>query len=559
MGKYNQNTEPVQKRTVTHEGGEGFTQDPRAELVGMLSTGLEKSYYESENDRDKRFAEIFNKVATKNKTFAAKSLIYARTVFGQRTVTHRGAVELIKHLQGDELGKKFFSKRDRKTNNGGIVYRIDDMTEILACYLGINGEKTSIPNSIKKGFKDAIEHADLYQLAKYQMKNKTVSLVDIVNIVHPKETKINGFVSIPTEAYLKAVKGTKFAKQDYNEKDGVVSVPALRALVLGVLKQFNTVEDKNTDAGKKVAEAVKSGEITKEEAKVVLNEAKTENYKLLIETKKIGYLALLRNIRNILKTNDTDLLDKACGLLTQKDFIKKSLVMPHQIDIALEMMLLEFTGGDKLRTVVIALSKAYELAIPNLREAFSEGTTAIVLDTSGSMSSNWNGGCKINGKGISSVPLDKASLIAATLAKGIDADVYHFGTSCQAITGFNPLDSINTLKQLFKSKSGKAGHGTEYRTIFPTLDEVGGKYDRIFILSDEQGADSVEKTYKEYSRKHGTPHIYFINLTGYASTMLKQTTKVHRIFGYSADIYETAKKVELNPQIVIEEINNINI
>lgn len=557
MAKYNEKREAVVKATTTLQGGSGYTQSPVNELLGILSVGLDNTYYEKEGDREKRFAEVLNKVAKTDKLFAAKALIYARTVFGQRTVTHRGAVEMIKHLQGDELGKKFFSKRIRKGNEGGIVYRIDDMTEILACYFAKNGEKASIPNSIKKGFKDAIEHSDSYQLAKYQMKGKTVSLVDIVNLVHPKETSINGVMQIPINEYQKAINGTKFEKLPVVVNNNNVTVPALRALVLGILKQFNTVEDKNTKTGQQVAKAVKTGEITKEEAVDVLNDAKTDNYKELIETKKIGYFALLRNVRNILKTNDSDLLNKACNLLVQKDFIIKSLVMPHQIDLALEIMLLEFDGS-QLRTIVTALNAAYELSIPNLKEAFSKGETAVITDTSGSMQGGWSTGVNINGKKINASPVEKAALIAATLHKGIDSDIYHFGTKCEQLK-VNPTDSINTIKSQITSSIGRAGHGTSWASIFKTLISKGKKYDRIFIISDEQSGDSVEREVKAYASKYGMPHVYCINICGYAPTMLKQTTKVHRLYGYSADIYTSAKKVELDPKIIIKAINAIKI
>ena len=150
MTKYNQKVVPTVQKIESLQGGTGYVQDSASELIGLLSTGLDSTFYEKEGEREKRFAEVFNKVASKNKEFAAKALIYARTVMGQRTVTHRGAVELIKHLQGDELGKRFFSKRNRNKNEGGIVYRIDDMTEILACYLAKNGAEASLPNAIKK-------------------------------------------------------------------------------------------------------------------------------------------------------------------------------------------------------------------------------------------------------------------------------------------------------------------------------------------------------------------------------------------------------------------------
>ena len=132
MSKYNEKREPVVKKTTTHQGGSGLTQRPEHELVGILSTGIQNTYYEKESERETRLREVIDTIAKKYKLFAAKALVYARSVFGQRSVTHVGAVNLMPHLSGDELGKRFFSKRNRKGNVGGIIYRLDDMTEILA-------------------------------------------------------------------------------------------------------------------------------------------------------------------------------------------------------------------------------------------------------------------------------------------------------------------------------------------------------------------------------------------------------------------------------------------
>jgi len=566
MSKYNKNVEKTVRQTTTHQGGVGHTQSPKNELIGILATGLENSYYEKEGEREKRFAEVFKNVAKKDYVFAAKSLIYARTKFGQRTVTHRGAVEIIPFLQGDPLGKKFFSKRNRKANEGGIIYRLDDMTEILACYLAKNGEKAAIPNSIKKGFKDAIEASDAYQIAKYQMKNKAVSLVDIVNLVHPRGTNIQGFVKIPLDIFKKAIKGTKFEKEyDFSQlkpEENIMEIPTLRALVLGILKQFNTVEDKNTDAGKKVAEAVKAGELTKEDAATVLKEAKTENYKTLIETKKIGYLALLRNVRNILKTGDAALLDKACDMLVEKDFIRKSLVFPHQIDLALEIMLTEFSGR-QLAKVSEALGRAYELSIPNLKELLPEGKTAVVFDTSGSMEGGWSSGMNVGKTKINATPAQKAALVAATFAKGVGADVFHFANHAIEIKGWNPTDSVNTLKREFESHNGEVGHGTQFGSCFDLFSQLNRQYDRVVIISDCQDGgwhgDSFESQLKSYGQKFGTPYTYIIDITGYANVSGKPGSRVFRLQGYSQHIYEHAAKVEIDPNIVIKEINEINI
>jgi hypothetical protein len=560
MSKYNTKKEPVVKRATTHEGGSGYIQSDEETLIGMLATGMSNTFYESEGEREKRFKEVFNKVAKKDYLFAAKSLIYARTVYGQRSISHFGAVEIIPYLQGKELGKIFYSKRDKKAKKKGIIWRLDDMTEILAAYFVKNGENASIPNSIKKGFKDAIEHADSYELAKYQMKGKNVSLVDIVNLVHPKETSRNGNVSVDQETYIKAVKGTKFdGRGIIIAMDNKVSIPSLRALVLGLLKQHNTVEDKNTKTGQVIASAVKSGELTKTQAETVLKEEKADNFADLIKTKKIGYLALLRNLRNIIKTGNTTLLRDASNLIDNQDFIRKSLVWPHQIDLAAEILMAEFSG-QSLQIVLKALGNAYEKAIPNLTEAFSAGKTAIVYDTSGSMQGGWGGGVYINKTTrINSSPVEKAALVAATLSKAIGGDVYQFGTRTLPVTGFNPNDSVNTIKKYFTGQIGAAGHGTAYSTILPELQRTGGGYDRIFIITDEQGAGEFESSYKRYSAEYGTPYVYFINLTGYANTMLKAGNKVFRLQGYSSDIYELAKKVEIDPKVVIKEINAIQL
>ena len=519
MSKYNTKVK-TSNEVVNKQGGTGIKFKPEMELIGLLATGLDGRFYEKENERESRLIQLIKEVGKKDPELVAKALVYARTNMGQRSVTHVGAVAALNVLAGSPLATRFFTKRSRDENKGGIVFRLDDMLEIISYYFLRNPGKP-LPNSIKRGFKRALETADTYELAKYQGKGKSVSLIDLVNLVHPK----------PSEKMQETFK----------------------QLMKGELKQFNTAEDKNSKSGQIVAEKVKSGVITKAEAEVELKEAKAENWKQLIVEGTIGYLALLRNLRNIVEQTNDEVFKKAMDMLTDEKRVRKSLVFPHQIDIAFEVLLSEgnFTYSTRKNAVLTAVNKAYELSIPNLTELFTYGRTAIVIDSSGSMTSSVN----LNGKRINSRAIEKASLIGATLAKGIGADLYHFSDRCEQLS-YNPLDTVNTIKQVVLNRM--YGGGTEFNTIFSTLK---GKYDRVFVISDMQGGDSLLRgsSYQSYVKTNGQPFIYSIDLCGYGTTMFKQNEKLINLFGYSSDIFEMVKKSEINPEQILKEIRAIEI
>ena len=521
MSKFNQKT--VTPTVVNKQGGVGIQLEPKLELISLLATGLDGRFYEQESEREARLISLIKEVGKKDAVFVAKALVYTRTVIGQRSITHVGSVAVAQVLSGNPVASRFFGKRDKKQNVGGIIFRLDDMLEIIAYYFLRNPGKP-LPNAIKRGFKSALETADKYELAKYQGKGKDISMIDVVNLVHPKPTK------------------------DMEE--------SFKELMTGQLKQFNTAEDKNTKSGQEVAEKVKSGEITKEQGEVQLKDSKSENWKQLITEGTIGYLALLRNLRNIVNETTDVVFEQALVLLTTEKSVRKSLVFPHQIDIAFEVLLTENNIPTNRKTKLLtAVNKAYELAIPNLTELFSHGKTAVVFDTSASMSSP--GTCSVGQKRINSTAVEKAALIAATLVKGVGGDMYHFASSTEMLR-YNPLDSINTIKNIGVSSIGHVGHGTSFESIFSTLN---GKYDRIFIISDLQGGDNILKgsSYQTYCNKYGTPFIYSVDLMGYGTTMFKQNNKLVQLFGYSADIYEKIKTIEIDPKQILLEIEKITI
>lgn len=321
MSRFNTATSPT--KTTNFAGGEAYTQTPELELISILLTSFANDqFYRSANDT---FERLKNLVSICDKEFVAKAAIYARTQFGMRSITHVVASELAKHIGGQEWAKKFYDK---------VIYRPDDITEILSYHTAKNGKMTK---AMQKGLALALGRFDKYALAKYRGEGKGFKLVDAVNILHPKPTEKNA--------------------------------DAIKELVKGELKSFDTWETELTKAGQTA---------TSEEEK---EQFKKDVWVKLIREKKLKYFALLRNLRNIIE-QAPEVIIEALALLTDESLIKKSLVLPFRFTTAYEEIQ-KLNDGKIVRQVLIALNKAVDIAIANV--PVFDGETLVVLDESGSM------------------------------------------------------------------------------------------------------------------------------------------------------------------------------
>lgn len=350
--KYNKTTTT---KTENLAGGEALKVDEKYELVSILLTSFVKDqFYRSENLTTKSVEKLIAQIG--DKLFVAKAAVFARTKYGMRSISHLIASDIAKTVKGEKWTKNFFDK---------VVHRVDDMLEILALYFGKNGKP--MPNSMKKGFREAMGRFDEYQLAKYRGDGKAVSLVDLVNLIHPKPTDKNA--------------------------------EAIKKLVADELKQKKTWESKLSATGKADTEEKKA-------------ELKKEAWADLIKNKSIGYFALLRNLRNIIEQSP-EVTMAACSLLTDENLIKKSLVLPFRFITAQEQIE-EMHGSKEAREVIQAINSAIEISLQNVPKF--DGDTLVVLDTSGSMEGQ---------------PAKIGSLFAAVLTKTNNADFMMFSDDAQ--------------------------------------------------------------------------------------------------------------------------------
>lgn len=505
------------------QGFEAYNIENWLRLISLLNTSkLQSQFYRSENDTMRELKSLIDVCGKEDPYFVAQCIVYSRCVGeGMRSINHLAAVYLAPYMSGKEWSKRFFSLWDKKNQKGGTIYRPDDMAEIVAAYAAMN--EKSITNAMKKGFREALESLDAYSLLKYKS-----SVLDMINLVHPDPKESKALVE-----YM----GNK--------------VPVFEAIIKGYNVSADTWEVAQSDAGQVVAQAVREGKLSESEAKEVLTEQKSENWKGLLTEGKLGILAAIRNLRNILVNKpETSTINTLCSLLSDGELIKKGKIMPYQLDMANEVLNAEFSDSNS-RKLSQALLKGYELAVPNLKELLS-GNNLVVIDMSGSMSSriadpnkktNYTSSC-----------MDKACLIGMTIAKATNADVIRFGTNAEYVN-YNANADVFSLAKSVKKDMGMTSLSSAWRLA----QNSGRKYDRVFILSDNEcNVGSTYKSYTSYVEKVGDPYVYSVDMAAYGTTAIAGP-KVKFYYGYGLSMFEDIAKSEFNPNYHLDKIRKIVI
>jgi hypothetical protein len=510
--------------TKNRQGHAAYSQDKWLRLLTMLNTlKLENQFYRSETETMRELKGLVDECAKEDAYFVAQSIVYSRCVGeGMRSINHLAASYLAPHCAGQEWAKRFYSLWNKRTQSGGTLFRPDDMAEIVACFSALNG--TKITNAMKKGFADALENLDAYALLKYKS-----SLVDVINLVHPNPKASSAVAEVNGE-----------------------KVPVLSAIMKGLSVSADTWEVAQSDAGQEVAKAVKEGKIDKSEAEAILKEAKAENWDALLTDGKLGILAALRNIRNVLKTvNKGDTVTKLTALLSNPEAIRKGKIMPYQIDLAHEVTISEFSDSNS-RAIAQALLKGYEAAVPNLSEMLP-GKTLVMVDFSGSMGTPMTDGAR-SGKRYTSRCMDKAALIAATIAKATNGDVIRFGSSAEYVK-WNANSDVFSIASAMKRDMG----GTNLSAAWAVAQMSGRQYDRVFILSDNEcNRGNSYRAYETYTKACGSPYVYSVDLAAYGTTQLAGD-KVRFYYGYGYSMFDDIAKSEFNPNYHLEKVRKIKI
>jgi 60 kDa SS-A/Ro ribonucleoprotein len=560
MSKFDTTVQRKAKKTINHVGAIAYEKSANFELITTLLTSfVEDNYYKSKGSTLSGLADIIAKV---DPVFAAKAAVYARTKFGMRSISHAVASELAKHLSGKEWAKDFYS---------AIVYRPDDILEILSYHFG---KKQKLSKAMQKGLASAVGKFDAYQLAKYKGEDKTIKLVDAVNLLHPIATMKNGTVLVDKDTYWNSLSDKQKKEKNIKLKNlkKQIEISALDALMMGLLKNEGTWEADLSAAGQNAKNADEKAEFKK------------DVWVKLIETRKIGYFALLRNLRNII-TQAPEAVDGAIEMLTNEKLIRKSLVLPFRFLSAYETIAQlqplgstsrksMFEYGDNnadattIKKVLQAIDDAAKLSVANI--PLFKGRTVILSDNSGSMTGDGGGSSKL-----SSLTSRKSSDIANLFAvlcwlRSENTAIGLFGDELiepKLDRSRGVFDNFNLI-DVEKNKCGGATE-TGIFTMMEKLIREKIKVDRIVIFSDCQigkecnwydsigrRAASFDKLFQEYRAFNPDFMCYTIDLKNYRTTVFDKG--VIKLAGFSEKIFDIMSKIETDNHSLMKDIESIN-
>lgn len=402
-------------------------------------------------------------------------------VFARREFNMRSVSHVLTaYLANNENGKPFVRHTVK-----GVSVRADDITEIMAFYLSTFGKP--VPNSLKKGIADVFVTLDEYSLAKYKGEKNAVKMRDLLCLCRP------------------------------TPKDNEQSAMWKRCLE-GTLETPVTWE-----------------------TQLSANGNNAETWKKLIDSGKVGYMALLRNLRNIIQANPSN-VDKVLEIIRDPERVKKSRQLPFRFLSAYKSV-----SGIASSKVFDALEDAADASLQNLPKL--PGKTVIAVDISGSMSDLVSARSDVHCYEI-------AALLGFMLAKkSTDTVFYTFNSNIEKVAVSSRVNILDAAQKL------SCGGGTSIYLPFQKMINDHVNADRVIILSDNECNGGwyqkpVQTFANEYRKKSGNDlWVHAVDLQGYGTQQF-HGKKTNIIAGWSEKILDFIQLAEQGEGNLVSTIQN---
>ncbi|QNH63676.1 TROVE domain-containing protein [Hymenobacter sediminicola] len=499
----------TQPTTTNHEGAAAFTLTPEVELYAAVATAaLSDQFYESAETRLVRLREL---VAQCEPVFVARLAVYARERMYLRSVPLVLAVELARQHRGNSLVSRLVAR---------IVQRPDEITELLAFYAQANqraGRKTlnRLSKQLQKGLALSFNRFDGYQLAKYDRAG-AVRLRDALFLVHPAAK------SLEQQALFDQLVA------------GTLPTPYTWETELSALGQVQYA----TPAERAAAFRLKWTE--------------------LIGSGKLGYMALLRNLRNILEADvSAETMVDVCAALADRFAVARSKQLPFRFLAAYrEVKALE---GGHVSAVLAALEDAIAHSAANLRGFGPETRVVIACDVSGSMQQPVSQRSKVLLYDVGLV----LGMLLQSRCQHVTAGM--FGNTWKRLS--LPRGPVLRNVDEFYRREGEVGYSTNGYLVLEDLRHRREVVDKVMMFTDCQlwnsncNGSSVAKEWAEYRRTVAPQaRLYLFDLAGHGTAPLDVRAEegVALIAGWSDKVFEVLASLESGGS-ALTEINTIDL
>jgi hypothetical protein len=346
-----------------------------------------------------------------------------------------------------------------------VIQRVDEITEFVAIYW--KDGKIPLSAQIKKGLADAFNKFNAYQFAKYD-RETTIKLRDVAFLVHP-----NPKDKEHAEIFARLLNKDRIP-EDVQTETGLTEYQPLDAPATWEVAQ-SAGTAKKTDAQKK------------------------DEWTRLLSDKKLGGLALIRNLRNMLQAGvDENLIREALTTM------KADRVLPFRF----------LTAARYNKRLEDALEGAMLKCLATQEKL--PGKTILIVDVSGSMYSGAISAkselTRVDAAGALALMIREISehpVIYATA--GSDYARKHQTELVPPRRGFGLSELITDSNQLCRKLGGGGIFLTQVMDYVIAHEKSA---DRIIVITDEQDCETDPAKSADKANAFGT-HNYLINIAAY--------------------------------------------
>ncbi|MFA4987873.1 MAG: TROVE domain-containing protein, partial [Candidatus Brocadiia bacterium] len=254
-------------------------------------------------------------------------------------------------------------------------------------------------------------------------------------------------------------------------------------------------------------------------------DSKSAVWEYLIREGLVGYMALMRNLCNLLKADiSDDVVKLVVEKLSNRNEVLKSRQLPFRFASAYAMVSQAEGNSQKTRKFLDAIEDALDISCDNVMEI--PGSTAIFVDNSGSMDNFVSEKSKVSCKMAGNV-------LAGMFAKRSKGDVWvcAFGNDVAEVRITKRSTVMSISKNL--STADTKGWSTNAYRCPQWLIEKGIKPDRVVLISDMQcwdsrgwGCDGKQfcDEWKRFKQTRKDSWLHSVNVQGYGDAVVKENS-----------------------------------